>query len=160
MEAYANEIVPRLWLGDYHASQDETFLRANHIDVVFNCTKDVPFVNWIEHKYRVPVDDNLEEEEIRNLELWAGEVALKIMQHYKAGHRILVHCLAGRQRSAASVAFFLIAYKGMLTEEAIPFIKSKRPVAFFPKPNFLKAIVGFDRRYQEEILPNLTGLRV
>lgn len=160
MERHADEIVPRLWLGDMHAAADETFLRAQHIDVVFNCTKDVPFMPWVEYKYRIPVDDNLEEEEIRNMELWAGEIALKIMQHYKAGHRILVHCWAGRQRSAASVVFFLILHQGMRTEEAIPFIKSKRPVAFYPKPNFLKAIVAFDRRYQEEILPALTGLRV
>lgn len=158
-EQHANEIIPGLWLGDYHASQDETFLRSHHIDVVFNCTKDVPFVSFVEHKYRVPVDDNLQEEEIRNLELWSGEIALKIMAHYKAGHRILVHCWAGRQRSAASVAFFMIAFEGMQTEEVIPFIKSKRPVAFYPKPNFIKAIVGFDSRFQNEIIPTLTGLR-
>lgn len=157
---HAHEILPGLWLGDYPASQDETFLRAHHIDVVFNCTKDIPFVPWVEHKYRVPVDDNLEEEEIRNLELWAGEIAIKLMHHYRAGQRILVHCAAGRQRSAASVAIFLIAYKGMRTEEAIPFIKSKRPVAFYPRPNFIKAIAGFDRRFQQEILPSITGLRI
>ncbi len=110
MEQHANEIVPRLWLGDRHAAADETFLRVNHIDMVMNCTKDLPFVPWIEHKWRTPIDDNLEEEEIRNMELWAGEIALTIIQHYKAGNRILVHCHAGMQRSAAAVAFFLIAY--------------------------------------------------
>jgi dual specificity phosphatase 12 len=157
---HAHEILPGLWLGDYKASQDETFLRAHHIDVVFNCTKDLPFTQWIEHKYRVPVDDNLEEEEIRNLELWAGEITFKLIRHYTAGHRILVHCFAGRQRSAASVAFFLIAFKRMRTEEVIPFIKSKREVAFYPRPNFIKSIAGFDRRFQQEILPSLTGLRI
>lgn len=160
MEAHAHEIVPRLWLGNYHASQDETFLRGNHIDVVVNATKDHPFVPWVEFKYRIAIDDNLQEEEIRNMELWAGEIAFKLIAHYKAGHRILVHCHAGVQRSASAVAFFLIAYKGMKTEEVIPFIKSRRPVAFYPKINFLKAIIGFDRRYQEDILPALTGLHV
>lgn len=160
MEAHAHEIIPGLWLGDYHASQDETFLRSHHIDVIFNATKNHPFVPWVPHLYRVPIDDNLEEEEIRNMELWAGEIALKMIAHYKAGHRILVHCHAGMQRSCAAVAFFLIAYYGMRTEEVIPFIKSKRPVAFYRRPNFLKAIVGFDKRYQEDILPTLTGLHV
>jgi rhodanese-related sulfurtransferase len=160
MEAHAHEIIPGLWLGDRRAAADETFLRSQHIDLVVNATKDIPFVPWVENKIRIPVDDNLEEEEIRNMELWAGEIAFKMIAHFKAGHRILVHCAAGRQRSAASVAFFLIAYKGMKTEEVIPFIKSKRAVAFYPKINFMKAIVGFDRRYQEEILPLLTGLRV
>jgi protein-tyrosine phosphatase len=160
MEQHANEILPRLWLGNRHAAADETFLRVNHIDVVINATKDIAFLPWVEYKIRIPIDDNLEEEEIRNMELWAGEIALKMIAHYRAGHRILVHCHAGVQRSATAVAFFLIAYYGMRTEEVIPFIKSKRAVAFYRRPNFLKAIVGFDKRYQEEILPVLTGLHV
>ena len=76
--AHANEVLPRLWLGDYHASQDETFLRGNHIDVVFNCTKDLPFSplqNLV--FYRVPLDDNLEEVEIRNAGLWSSITVLE-----------------------------------------------------------------------------------
>ena len=161
MESHANEIVDRLWLGDLHASQDETFLRGQHIDVVFNCTKDLPF-STIQPivQYRIPLDDNLEEIEIRNAGLWSSEIALKIMTHYKKGDRILVHCFAGRQRSAASVAMFLILLKGMTTDQAITYIRQKRPVAFMPSPNFERSIRMFEERYQKEILPALTGLHL
>jgi len=157
---HSNEILDRLWLGDYHASQDETFLRSHHIDVVFNCTKDLPFKMIAPKQYRVPLDDNLEEVEIRNAGLWSYEIVYTMMKHYVAGDRILVHCMAGRQRSACCVAMFLILNKGLTTDQAIRFIKEKRPVAFMPGPNFLNSIRTFEDRCQKEILPAVTGLRI
>jgi len=64
----ANEIIPRLWLGNAKASMNEDFIRQKNITVVFNCTKNLPFSPMIPIKYRIPVDDNLEEQEIRNME--------------------------------------------------------------------------------------------
>jgi Dual specificity phosphatase, catalytic domain len=155
---HSNEIINRLWLGDYHASQDETFLRGNHIDVVFNCTKDLPFKMVAPKQYRVPLDDNLEEVEIRNAGLWSYEIVYTMMKHYTAGDRILVHCMAGRQRSACCVAMFLILQSNMTTDQAIRFIRERRPVAFMPQPNFLESIRTFEDRYQKDILPKITGL--
>ena len=62
----ADEIIPRLWLGNVRASTDDNFIQRNGIQVVFNCTKNLPFSPMIPIKYRIPVDDNLKEEEIRN----------------------------------------------------------------------------------------------
>ena len=120
----------------------------------------MPFSRVVKTLYRVPLDDNLEEVEIRNAGLWAGEIAMKIRQHYTAGDRILVHCMAGRQRSAASIAMFLILHTGERTEPIIKYMRSKRPVAFLPQPNFLKSIQMFEERYQKEILPKLNGLQI
>jgi protein-tyrosine phosphatase len=156
----ANEILPGLWLGNFNAAKDETFFRTNQIQVVFNCTKDLPFTNNAPIKYRVPVDDNLEEEEIRNLALWSAEIALKIAKHYQNGDRILIHCMAGMQRSAASMAIFLIAYKRWRTDQVIEFIRSKRQIAFFPQANFLKSIQYFEQRFYNEILPKLENKKI
>jgi len=154
---HASLIEDRLWIGDYHSSQDETFLRSQHIDVVFNCTKDLPFKNVASIQYRIPLDDNLEDQEIYNAGLWAGEIAYLMTKEYREGKRILVHCMAGRQRSAMSVAVFLILYKGLTTDEAIGYIRSKRSIAFLPSANFKRSIQVFERQYQEEILPRLTN---
>jgi hypothetical protein len=54
----ANLIIPRLWLGNKKAAEDTTFLQENNINVVFNCTKTLPFAPCVERQYRVPVDDN------------------------------------------------------------------------------------------------------
>ena len=155
---HASEIVPRVWLGDYHSSQDETFLRSHHIDVVFNCTKDIPFSSVAPIQYRVPLDDNLEEVEINNAALWSPEIAFTIVKHYREGKRILIHCFAGRQRSAACLAMFLIAEHGIRAHEAIPLIRSRRSIAFMPAANFQRSIEWFDTYYQEDILPKITGL--
>lgn len=126
------------------AAKDETFLRQESIETVFNCTKDIPFHHSIRRRYRVPIDDNLEQEEIRNLELWSFELIYKLMKEYKAGRPILIHCAAGMQRSAAVVAMFLIATQGMKWEEAIQYIRQRRPIAFYPSANFLQSIRGFE----------------
>ena len=155
----ADEIIPRLWLGNVRASQDEDFMRRENIDVIFNCTKDLPFLNEERRsttkQYRVPVDDNLEEEEIRNMELWSPEIAHKLLTQYNNGHTILVHCYAGMQRSAACVAMLLIALKHMTAQEAMKYIKERRPVAFQPRANFGRAIHSFERDFFGRILPSI-----
>lgn len=156
----ANEILPGIWLGNFNASKDETFFRTNQIRVVFNCTKDLPFSNHATIQYRVPVDDNLEEEEIRNMALWSAEIAVKIMKHYQEGDRILIHCMAGMQRSAAAMAMFLIVRNRWRTEQAIEFIRSKRMIAFFPQANFIKSIQYFEKRFHSEILPILENKKI
>jgi predicted protein tyrosine phosphatase len=154
-EANAHEIIPRLWLGNAKASMDENFIRRNNIVVVFNCTKNLPFSPIIPIKFRIPVDDNLEEEEIRNMELWSGEIAYKMMTEYVEGKTILVHCMAGMQRSAASVAFFLISYLKMRALDAMKMIKEKRMIAFYPRANFGRSIDYFDRKFHGEIMPEV-----
>jgi protein-tyrosine phosphatase len=151
----ANEILPRLWLGNAQASMDPQFIQQQKIQVVFNCTKNHSFSHLIPVQYRVPVDDNLQEEEIRNMDLWASEIAYRILYEYQQGHTILVHCAAGMQRSAASIAFFLICYRRLHATEAIQFIREKRPIAFRPSANFGRAIESFDHRFHSELLPQI-----
>jgi len=155
----ADEIVPNLWIGNRAAALDPEFLAAKKITTVFNCTKDIPFEPSIRRRYRVPVDDNLKPEEIRNLELWSYEIAYKISGEMRraaaAGEAVLVHCYAGMQRSAASVAIYLIAVKGISTDAAIAFIQSRRPITFRPLPNFERAIRGFEKSFNTDIRPQL-----
>ena len=156
----ANEILHNLWLGNARASMDEQFINDKQIEVVFNCTKNLPFSPMIPIKYRIPVDDNLEEQEIRNMELWSSEIAFKITTEYKQGRRILVHCMAGMQRSAASIAFMLIAHLHMHATDAMKMIKDIRTIAFHPRANFGRSIEYFDRRFHGEILPEMRKLTV
>jgi dual specificity MAP kinase phosphatase len=150
----AHLILPGLWLGNGKASMNEDFLKKNSINVVFNCTKDLPFQSSIRKRYRVPVHDNLKSEEIRNMELWSFEIVYKLSKEHKKGN-VLVHCYAGMQRSAAVVAMYLIATQRMKKEDAINFIRQKRSIAFSPFVNFDKAIQGFQNAYEKEVIPKL-----
>jgi len=156
----ADEVIPGLWLGSRYAALNPDYLREKGIQTVFNCTKDIPFDTSIKRQYRVPVDDNLEEAEIRNLELWSYEIVYKIsyeMRRAQAeGSAVLVHCAAGMQRSAASVGMYLIATKGMTTDEVIEFLRSKRSIAFRPSANFEKSMRGFEASFNRDIRPQLS----
>lgn len=148
-----HEILPGLWLGNKRASQDIGWLKARGIRVIFNCTKDIPFPHGVvDRMYRVPVDDSLQQDDLRNLEHWSWEICYKLQQERQQGHPILVHCFAGMQRSAAVVAMYLIACYRCPAEEAIAFIKSKRNVAFLGNVNFLSSIKGFERGFQRMIV--------
>ncbi len=140
--ANAHEILPGLWLGNKAASEDSEWLRKTGIHAVFNATKHLPFSPVVKHHYRIPVDDNLEAEEIANMRHWAPEAVVKIIREYRRGP-ILVHCHAGMQRSAALVAMTLMALHGYDAEKAMKYIRDRRAVAFFPVANFKDAIVGF-----------------
>jgi rhodanese-related sulfurtransferase len=155
----AHEILPRLWLGNIKAATNEEFIKQHNIVVVFNCTKNLPFSPIIPVKYRIPVDDNLKEEEIRNMELWSAEIAYKIIAEYNQGRTILVHCAAGKQRSAASIAFMLIAYLKIRGMEAMNKIKERRPIAFTPRANFERSIDYFDRKFHGEMLPQIQKMK-
>lgn len=151
----ADEIIPGLWLGNFNAAKDENFLTTHGIQTVFNCSKDLPFHPMIKNRYRVPVDDNLAEEEIQNMEVWSYEIIYKLIREMKKGQPVLVHCAAGMQRSAAVTAMYLITTQGMKSDEAKAYIKSKRPIAFFPMANFAKAIDGYFNSFNRDILPVL-----
>jgi protein-tyrosine phosphatase len=149
----ANMIVPRLWLGNRNSALNDNFLRKHNITVVFNCTKDLPFSNVPLKKYRVPVDDNLHHEEIQNMERWAPEIVYKVMNEYNQGRTILVHCFAGVQRSAAVVAMTLVVMSNKPVDEIMAYMRSKRPVAFFPMANFEKSIRGFESSWKRVVAP-------
>jgi predicted protein tyrosine phosphatase len=154
--SHAHEIIPGIWLGDRRAASDDKWLREKNISVVFNASKDINFSPSIKKQYRIPVDDNLQPEEIRNMTLWSQETVYRLMQEHNSGANVLVHCFAGMQRSATIVGMYLIATKGMTWQQALTYIQSIRPIAFRPSPNFKDSLIDFDRSYHREILPMLT----
>ena len=152
----AHEIVPGIWLGNKRASENAKWLKEEGITVVFNATKDLPFSTTIKRQYRIPVDDNLQAEEIRNMSLWSQEAVYKVIKEHNQGHNILIHCLAGMQRSAAIMAMFLIATRGYTWEQAVTYVQGIRPIAFRPQANFRESIAEFYKTYHREILPQLS----
>ena len=156
----AHEIVPGIWLGNRRAAVNEKWLAEKRITVVFNASKDLPFSTTIKKQYRIPVDDNLQPEEIRNMTLWSHEILYHVMKECNDRNTILIHCAAGMQRSAAIVAMYLIAKHGLSWNQAVQYIQDIRPIAFRPGVNFKESLTAFDKTYHEEILPKITRLEL
>jgi hypothetical protein len=151
----AHEIVPGIWLGNKRAAANFKWLNEKNITAVFNASKDIPFSPTIKKQYRIPVDDNLQAEEIRNMTLWSQECIYKVLKEHNEGNTILIHCAAGMQRSAAIMAMYLTATRGLSWHQAVTYIQGIRPIAFRPAVNFRDSIIEFDRTYHREILPKL-----
>lgn len=149
MRAHAHEILDNLWLGDIHSSQDDSFHKYYKINAVFNCSKDLPFLNNLDQKhYRVPVHDNLQEKEIVHLGNISFQTIASLDKELKKGKCVLVHCYAGAQRSAAVVTMYLIYKYKMKPGEAIKTVKKMRPQAFPRSINFKRAIDFFYKSLQ------------
>ena len=59
------------------------------------------------------------------------------------GGKVLVHCYAGLSRSVTVIVAYLMQNERMLLDEALRFVKHKRPYAQ-PNPGFLKQLVEFE----------------
>lgn len=152
--SFYNEIIPNLYLGSIEASQDNDFIFDNNISVIVNCTKDIKDTyslnllkpiedapkevqNWLYDNsyyikyYRIPVDDNGKESEINNFYKYTVEILNSICDEYKKGKKILVHCLAGNQRSAAFICAFLMMYNNINLDKSILYLLGKKANVFF-----------------------------
>jgi atypical dual specificity phosphatase len=66
-----------------------------------------------------------------------------IHEQVSLGKKVLVHCRAGKGRSATAVAAYLIKYKGMSVDEASQLIKTCRSVSNIMKHKFQKRLQEF-----------------
>lgn len=129
-----NKIGNRLYLGNMEAAQDKDFFKKRNIKAVLNCTKDLP--NYKIKKgdveyMRIPVDDSLKD---KDFELMYQYMPAAVEFIYKninlQNQNVLVHCYAGRQRSAICVAAYLVAKHKMTPHEACKHILDKRMESF------------------------------
>lgn len=144
-ENIADLIIDKIWVGNYYASKDVSFIANNHIQVIVNCTKDLInlFDSVIEY-YRVPIDDNLQIEEIKNMYYNLPDVVEYIYKKVVLENKnVLIHCAAGRQRSACVVVAYLVGISSIPLNECIDYVKTRRPSAFFLNINFYESLKQF-----------------
>jgi hypothetical protein len=92
----ANEVLTGLWLGNIIDSQNKRFLR--HIDVIINCSKDIPFSVSYTNNIRIPIEDDLQKSEMVTLYKLLPDITRKIHDYLANNKKVLVHCYAGKQR--------------------------------------------------------------
>lgn len=135
LEKY-NKIMDHIYLGNWQAAKDKEFFEKKKIKAVLNCTKeaDVPnhFAKNTSIEYmRIPVDDSLREKDFKLMYQYMPVIAEFIHKHVDIQkHNLLVHCVAGRQRSIIAVAAYLVAKHNMTPHDACKFMLDKRPEAF------------------------------
>ena len=158
-----------IWLGNYYSALNFNFLKNNNINVVINCTKEIPFIYEMLdiplhlETVRIPLHDtsNIEDNTIlyTHLEKIIEFINLKFFKQHK---NILIHCAAGKSRSASVLAGFLFyniinshnitydKYKytisnSQIMNNVIKHIIKRRPCAFYygKKFNFKNALQSY-----------------
>ena len=173
MNHHTYEIIPRLFLSSYDTAENFQIIKQLQISTIVNCSKDLDnkfelrlikpieeapkeiqdylFNNaFIIKYYRIPIDDNMKKEEIDHFYKYSKDTIPKIIDEYNSGKNILIHCLAGNQRSAAFVVIFLMKYLSITSQQAIEKVLDKKPNSFFfgSQINFIDAINKFEESIQ------------
>lgn len=139
----------KLFIGDMISSTNKSYLEKNKINLIINCTKDLPFIKDKKYlKYRLKVSDfslNIDKENemlIKNINkyLYIIDVGLRNNKN------ILIHCRNGIQRSATLIACYLIKYHSYNKKTAIQYIKEKRKKSFFPFIIFNSVINDIEKK--------------
>ena len=148
------KVLTRLYLGGYQCSENREFMTTTKIKAVMNCTKSLANTFLCDTKLgieylRIPVNDSLKDLDINKMTKLMDLAAEFIHKHIDVLKKnILVHCVQGRQRSAACVVAYLMKYRGLSPEQACGYVMSKRHEAFRygTSLNFEKSIVSYYRK--------------
>lgn len=147
---WMHEIIPGLWLSDAHDATSASNLSKHKISAIMNATKDVPFCQFTKrmHRARVAVDDDLSKGQVDAMYRDLPRIVQWVDNMMKARRVTLVHCFAGVQRSACVVAAYLMyKHPKMEVQDAVEYVRSRRPVAFRPYANFRSAL----NRYKKDL---------
>lgn len=133
------QIVDRLYLSNFNDIK-----RVPDDWYVVNCTKDFPMLR---KGMRVAVDDDGNEIDVMYQALPAA--VAYIHERVTSGDNVVVHCLAGQQRSPTVVCAYLMAYHKVSMQDAISHIRHKKPDAFLWDVNFRIALEQYAQRLDQ-----------
>eukprot|EP00918_Siedleckia_nematoides_P019909 GHVU01042411.1.p1 GENE.GHVU01042411.1~~GHVU01042411.1.p1 ORF type:complete len:415 (-),score=64.94 GHVU01042411.1:181-1425(-) len=143
---HAQEIIPRVWLGNFRAANDVDFMDANDVTHVVVCIPGEPRrPDRFAYKV-VPVDDS---------------PACDISKHFDAAAdfiddcleatsgALLIHCGAGLSRAPTILTAYLIRTARVTALDALAFVRRRRQQAM-PNNGFLTQLLTFERRVLEQ----------
>ena len=136
------EIIPDLYLGGRQDAEeiDEGFA------LVVNCTPDIPQSErkGVE-KVRMPIPDSHGKEENSAMAKYLPRVVEVIIETLRGGNgKVLVHCEAGRSRSASVIVAVLVRYRRYSLEDSKLLVRSKCPDAL-KRDGFKEALEEYSR---------------
>ena len=123
-----DEIIQNLYLGGVKALDNSSF------NMIVNLIKQTPLsdktIPNCKTFIRIPINDSSDDSELLLSLINETQVLEHIHESLTKGETVLVYCFAGMSRSATIVACYLIKYNNMSPDDAIEFIKTKRPITF------------------------------
>lgn len=140
----AVQVIPNLYIGPWEARNDVSRLGIKHVISVLTAEERgySIYPAWIpsdvsEHGY--VIDDSL----IAILKPVLDDCLPEIRVALVANEAVLVHCGAGKSRSASVIIAYLMVYENMKMADAIKLLKRVRPI-ISPNASFLEQLEKLD----------------
>jgi len=130
----------QLYLGNLTSSRDRELqqdLGITHILSVLNGPDTID--NESVTQLKIDVFDDPEEDLISHF----GKCIAFIEKAFSGGGKVLVHCHAGLSRSATVVTAFIMKTKGWALEQALDFVRDKRP-SIRPNEGFMNQLLLYE----------------
>ena len=148
-------ILPNLYLGDIDDAASKWTITSLNIDLIVNCTNhEKQYFKTVRdpkriHYYRIPINDDCKDKTMKRMITLLPDAVAKIRESLNQNLNVLIHCYRGVQRSATIVTAYLMKYNDMTMQQAVAFVKEKRPIAFTPEINFESSLES----YQKSLYP-------
>lgn len=140
-----NKITPFIYLGNNYCCMvhfDENLLKQHKVKADLSLEENrIDYPKGVKYFLWLPLKDNTEPSQ----ELLATGVDF-LFQMEKFKTKTYVHCQNGHKRSPSLVAAYFVS-KGMSVEQALAFVKNKRP-SMHVSGKYLKALKKFERKFR------------
>ena len=138
-----DEITKNIYLGDYSASLDTRQLKDKGIKKVLTVMDYQNGPNYNPEEF-IHKRFNINDFSYQNFIQYFGEC----LNFIKGEEKVLVHCMAGASRSATIVIAYLMWTNKMKFDDALNFVKSKRPIVY-PNDGFQKQLKIFEKLLED-----------
>ena len=144
---HIDKVFNHLYIGNIYTALNTDILEEHNIEVVVNCTTDIPFLetDFIKDGYRCPLEDDKSKEQIDNMLASFDSILDIIRKHIENNQNVFIHCRAGVQRSATIVVGYLMKYNQMSLERAMTYLKHIRDCVFYPQANFIESLKTYEQ---------------
>lgn len=140
MSNHIQSLDHNLFIGSWHATNPDNLFN-NDIQTVFHFGFHPDNVLDNISYHFIDLDDNTQSAN-KLFDIIIPEMLPKIHQSLQNGNT-LVCCGMGKSRSVTLVTAYLIKYRNMTSEEALEFIKNRRP-QINPNPEFLNKLKSWN----------------
>jgi len=141
----AHEVYPNVYVGDVYSAHNANELKRLKITHVVNVACGVSSAYPKDFAYlHVPLLDCASE----NIQEHFHKTSAFIHEAVSSGGRVLIHCLQGVSRSATIAAAFVIKELSTTPQEAVKFIKQRRP-SIKPNSGFMNQLESYRQTLNE-----------